>query len=397
MPPNSTRMNIIMLIIILIVIAGLIGVFFPKLRRKLAKLPGVGWFIGEALDWRRNLKEIFFAVIIVMLINLFLIQNYLIPTGSMEPKLMPNDRLFANRIIYGVKVPFTDGIKGMRLPKVKYPERGDIVVFRAPPSSYSGCQYKKPYRTPSPLIQALETPVMLLSISPFSWDPRIILFDALGERLTGGTHLAPAKTLFGLKTVDLDPGLEYVKRVIGVGGDDLMIRNKQVYINGKKIDEPWKHHYDKQIAPRMASPVRDNYGPIKIPKVGDTITFKKLSNFSYDVKKMVFLRGGQNLAYRPELRGYEVLLNGKPVGEDVDHWLWINVYQKYGEGKDTFDYKVDEPFYFVMGDNRDNSCDSRMWGLVEYRFIKGQPNINYFQAPRRPEERKGYLHYLWIN
>ena len=141
--------------------------------------------IGECRNFKHTLKEILYAIVIVLLINTFLIQNYQIPTGSMIPIIMPGDRLFANRFVYGVKLPFTDGLLGYRLPKIKSPQRGDLVVFRAPPSASFGCESANPYYEPSPLVQFLKLPIMVFSITPFTWDPRFLLGDFIGEKLTG--------------------------------------------------------------------------------------------------------------------------------------------------------------------------------------------------------------------
>ncbi len=98
-----------------------------------------------------------------------------------------------------------------------------------------------------------------------------------------------------------DENIDFIKRVIGLPGDKLQIINKQVYINGKKLDEPYAYHGDPEVLPASESP-RDNFGPIIVPK---------------------------------------------------------------GE-------------YFMMGDNRDFSNDSRFWGYVKRDLILGQADIIYF-------------------
>jgi len=98
-----------------------------------------------------------------------------------------------------------------------------------------------------------------------------------------------------------DPSIDYIKRVIAIPGDKLEIKNKEVFINGKKVDDPHAFLSDNQILSGSVSP-RDNLGPIMIP-----------------------------------------------------------------EGK-----------VFVMGDNRDNSYDSRFWGYVDEKAILGQAFLLYW-------------------
>ena len=95
--------------------------------------------------------------------------------------------------------------------------------------------------------------------------------------------------------------LDFIKRVIGLPGDVIEIHNKQVFVNGTPLDEPYVIHTDPNILPREISP-RDNFGPVRVPP------------------------------------GH----------------------------------------LFVMGDNRDQSNDSRFWGFVPIRDVKGKAFIIYF-------------------
>jgi len=79
--------------------------------------------------WRDEwVKPVLYALVIALFIRTFIAQPFKIPTSSMEPAFVPGDRIFVNKFIYGAKLPFTD----IRLPKIKEPERGDIIVFRSP-------------------------------------------------------------------------------------------------------------------------------------------------------------------------------------------------------------------------------------------------------------------------
>lgn len=70
-------------------------------------------------------ESIVIAVILALLIRTFVVQAFKIPSGSMIPTFKIGDRIFVNKFIYGAKIPFTD----FRLPAVRQPKRGDIIVF----------------------------------------------------------------------------------------------------------------------------------------------------------------------------------------------------------------------------------------------------------------------------
>ena len=98
-----------------------------------------------------------------------------------------------------------------------------------------------------------------------------------------------------------DRSIDYIKRVVGVPGDEIEIKNKKLYLNGKPTNDPHAHFTNTAILPGSVSP-KDNFGPVTVP-----------------------------------------------------------------EGK-----------YFVMGDNRDNSSDSRFWGFVETNDVLGKAMIIYW-------------------
>jgi len=105
-----------------------------------------------------------------------------------------------------------------------------------------------------------------------------------------------------------DRSKDFIKRVIGIGGDTVQIRNKVVYVNGEPIKDSHAFFQDKAIVPGTFSP-RDNFGPVTVPKDS----------------------------------------------------------------------------YFVMGDNRDRSYDSRFWGFVKKNYLIGRALVLYFSLNGRPD------------
>lgn len=77
---------------------------------------------------REWVESIIVAFILAMIIRTFVIQAFKIPTGSMRPTLLEGDLILVNKFIYGAKVPFID----LRLPRVREPKRGDVIVFIYP-------------------------------------------------------------------------------------------------------------------------------------------------------------------------------------------------------------------------------------------------------------------------
>jgi signal peptidase I len=210
---------------------------------------------------RENVEAVVFALVIALFIKTFIVDVYKIPTGSMIPTIEVGDFIIASKFIYGAKIPFTK----KRLPAMRDPRRGDIVIFLAP--------Y---YDPPNVLVQMFTPIVYTLTL--------------------------------GFVNIDPQPKF-YVKRCIGLPGDEIEIINKVVYINGKPVEGWWTtFHADPEIIPPGDSLMnhRDFYGPVIVP----------------------------------------------------------------------------EDSYFMMGDNRDRSNDSRFWGFVERHEIFGKSLFRYWPPGR---------------
>jgi signal peptidase I len=256
-----------------------------------------------------------FAAIIAVILKLFLIEAYRIPTGSMEETLLVGDFLLVNKFVYGAttprNIPFTEiRIPFYRFPALRSPHKGDVVVFDFPGNR-----------------DEVQSPEMV----------------------------------------------NYIKRLVGEPGDSIQIINKQLFVNGKSFPNPEHSKFssgeqnprltDPRIFPKNSGWNEDNYGPLRVPKEGDIIT---LNSGNFDVWKMFIIKEG----HKPTISDTVVYLDDKPVTE----------------------YKVERNYYFMMGDNRNNSLDSRFWGFMPKENIVGEALIIYWSwDPNIPFTRFGEL------
>lgn len=156
--------------------------------------------------------------------------------------------------------------------------------------------------------------------------------------------------------------MNYVKRCIAVPGDTLEIKNKVVFINGKETPIPSHIQYldpyiepsgvaNSNIFPKGSGWNKDNYGPLVIPKKGEVIP---LSTENIEKWRTIIDREfGTRVV---GVKDGKVTINGKVVES----------------------YALKDDYYFMMGDNRDDSADSRFWGFVPREKIVGEAIMIYW-------------------
>ncbi len=152
----------------------------------------------------------------------------------------------------------------------------------------------------------------------------------------------------------------YLKRCVAVGGDEVEVRENKLYVNGSLQENPElanfsgdKHYRPGSLFPRGTSWSPSNYGPITVPKEGDVVTL--------DADPDTFNRW--NIFIQRE-------------GHDVDYDQATGTWRIDGVEAQT--YTVERDYVFGMGDNRDDSLDSRFWGFVPVDNIVGTPMFVYW-------------------
>lgn len=163
---------------------------------------------------------------------------------------------------------------------------------------------------------------------------------------------------------DQQPNVEtvnYIKRCIGLPGDTVEIQLGRVFVNGKELSLPahakpsnttqlshWRRSY--RLFPRGAGFTEEHYGPLVVPKKGDVIDI--------------------NLDTIERWRRF-IVREGHRVELSSDGKITI-------DGQDVARYTVERNYYFAMGDNRDNSLDSRYWGFVPADHLIGEALVVYW-------------------
>jgi signal peptidase I len=152
--------------------------------------------------------------------------------------------------------------------------------------------------------------------------------------------------------------VQYLKRCVGEPGDKIEVVNQELFVNGEKF--PWPNdgilnnkpsgNVNAMIFPKGKPWNEDNYGPITIPKKGDVITLSRDNYIEWDT---FIKREGHNIEMK------------------TDGQILI-------DGRNTNTYTVEHNYYFMMGDNRNNSLDSRFWGFVKREAIVGKAWFTYF-------------------
>ena len=314
--------------------------------------------------WRETLRFWAWAILIILVLRAFFFEPFRIPTPSMEKTLLVGDFLFVSKLHYGARTPNTvcvpfigkPCVPGLELPQTRLPgfsdvERGDVAVFNYPPES-GPVERKTPY---------------IKRIVGLPGDT-VLLLDKLlyvnGDRV----DLAPTQEQNWVVTPNENVGIPRA-RLEEVGAELLgtIPGTNHVVVNGTPAAAeavrswPYVASVEGYAIPegRTNGPMfpagsgfnRDTYGPLTVPAEGQTVA---LTPETWPTVEDIITRFEGHRA--------EVLPDGR--------------FRIDGEITDTYTFEQD--YYFAMGDNRDNSQDSRFWGFVPHDHLVGKAVLVFF-------------------
>jgi len=291
-----------------------------------------------------EIRSLFILIVIVLTLKVTIFELYIVPTGSMENTIMTGDFLAGNRFVYGMRtpewigIPYTDlgiYVPSLKLPSFREPKRGDVIIFKFP----------------------------------------------------------------------RDIKQKYVKRCVAEPGDVLQIIDKTLFIdgqpqafpeNGKFIMSTLSESFLQQDIFLGNLGNKDHFKTFKMPQKGDSIS---ISPDNAKLLLHVMLLDGHNLELINGNKKYTFTMTSpdelyrrkgklsvfKPYFPEGNLLVpWSNNIPKGSlliDGKSINGmnfYKVENDYYWAMGDNRDDSLDSRYWGFVPRSHIIGEALFSYF-------------------
>lgn len=353
----------------------------------------------KAGEW---VSSIAFAVIAATIVHNYVIRPYVIPSSSLEKTLLIGDYLFVSKFHYGSRVPMTT----VALPMV----HDTIPVLKTKSYLFSDDFEKRK----TAFLNKLQLPYMRLPSLKKIKRNDIVVFNQPADTLLDMNNFHPDRNYY--KPIDKKTNL--VKRCVGIPGDSLQIKDGYIYINGKRSVLPenakpqWYHVVDTEgqrfsdaalrrynvrksemgsidgkyalnltdaeAAAIAKNPIvksvtkrlqpagvytgnvfphhpkypwsTDNFGPIYIPKKGATVALNAASIPFY--KRIIQEYEKNDLTYLND----DIYINGKKV--------------------DSYTFKQD--YFWMMGDNRQNSLDARAWGYAPMDHVIGTPVMIWF-------------------
>lgn len=369
--------------------------------------------------WADWINSVLFAIVAAHLVKSFVVEAYLIPTPSMERTILVNDFILVNKFSYGLRLPNTP----LSLPFMQH----TIPVL----GTKSYCEWiRVPYTRwfSSPVtrgdIMVFNFPMNDTVINKDQYQSAVTYYEVC--RRLGRQTVLSHPSQFPLVVRPVDKRELFVKRCVAIPGDTLTIRQADIYINGVKTDyaqavkEYWVFFEHAPFSPAF---LEDSLGlpidKLDIRSARDNVLLLPLNEKQYE-----------------QVRVYPGVVGVVAAGVDFDStsifpnqtrrdttqklWtendfgpLWIpkkgasiplnqknyNLYERairvyehndliekdgvfYLNGKPATAYTFAMDYYFLMGDNRSNSLDSRFWGVVPEDHVVGKAMITWLSIDK---------------
>ncbi len=306
-----------------------------------------------------------FAIIFMVIVRTLLFDLFRIPTPSMENSLLVGDYLFVSKLHYGTRTPITLGIpfsfiyiRGLELPWTRLPgftsvKRGDAVVFNWPGDDEPHIDRKMHYikRVVGLPGDSLAVVRKVVHINGESQPLGANMQQHWYAYKTDARVQLPSARLGELGIDEVVPTVNpTVVRVLATEEAVTRLRELSYVDRVTPAIARESSGYSTHMYPGGVGYTPDNYGPVLIPSEGMTVP---LTEVNWRMYETVITR-------------YE----GHTTSQVEDQYLVD------GEPADT--YTFSQNYYFVMGDNRDNSEDSRFWGFVPFDHVVGKAVMVYF-------------------
>ena len=321
---------------------------------------------SKSREW---IEALVFAVIAATIIRTFAIEAYTIPTPSMEKSLLVGDFLFVSKMHYGARTPMTVlsfpfahntmplfGGKSYlewiqlgyhRLPGFSDIKNNDVVVFNYPMEDFRPVDKRENYikrciAIPGDTLQVINAEVFINGKknwkAPFRQEDYLVYTDgsAINDKVLKELHIDEGGPTNSTGTYNFhltDDGVEALKKLPNVKKVEPLILQQGFNPETLFPGDPKNFAYNL-----------DNYGPVVLPKKGVTV------------------------ALTPE----NIALYTRVITVYEGHKLQMNGDKFVIDGKEVSSYTFEMNYYWMMGDNRHNSADSRFWGFVPEDHIVGK-------------------------